>query len=116
MDTSRAILDGHIVLSRDLAQQGVYPAIDVSQSVSRVMGDIVDKDHQRRAVEFRKYLAKYSENRDLILMGGYMQGQDRDLDQAVALWPEIINFLKQEEDLVCNFNSSSESLIRLTGE
>ena len=116
VDTSRAILDGHIVLSRDLAQQGVYPAIDVSQSVSRVMGDIVDKDHQRRAVEFRKYLAKYSENRDLILMGGYMQGQDRDLDQAVALWPEIINFLKQEEDLVCNFNSSSESLIRLTGE
>ena len=56
------------------------------------MGDIVDKDHQRRALEFRKYLAKYSENRDLILMGGYMQGQDRDLDQAVALWPEILNF------------------------
>ena len=116
VDTSRAILDGHIVLSRDLAQQGIYPAIDVSQSVSRVMGDIVDKDHQRRALEFRKYLAKYSENRDLILMGGYMQGQDRDLDQAVALWPEILNFLKQEEDLVCDFNSSSENLIRLTGE
>lgn len=116
VDTSRAILDGHIVLSRDLAQQGIYPAIDVSQSVSRVMGDIVDKDHQRRALEFRKYLAKYSENRDLILMGGYMQGQDRDLDQAVALWPEILNFLKQEEDFVCDFNSSSENLIRLTGE
>ena len=116
VDTSRAILDGHIVLSRDLAQQGIYPAIDVSQSVSRVMGDIVDKEHQRRALEFRKYLAKYNENRDLILMGGYMQGQDRDLDQAVALWPEILNFLRQEEDLVCNFNSSSENLIRLTGE
>ena len=88
VDTARAILDGHIVLSRDLAQQGVYPAIDVNQSVSRVMSDVVQPDHLSRAIEFRKYLSKYNENKDLILMGGYMQGQDLDLDKAVALWPQ----------------------------
>ena len=115
VDSARAILDGHIVLSRDLAQQGVYPAIDVNQSVSRVMSDVVKSDHLGRAIEFRKYLSKYNENKDLILMGGYMQGQDLDLDKAVALWPKMVNFLTQGEDEVCDYSSSLDSLQRLIG-
>ena len=75
VDTARAILDGHIVLSRDLAQQGIYPAIDVNQSISRLMNDIVDP-RTKNAQLLRKYLLKYNENRDLVLMGGYVQGQD----------------------------------------
>ena len=115
VDSARAILDGHIVLSRELAQQGVYPAIDINQSVSRVMSDVVEDDHLLQAIEFRKYLSKYNENKDLILMGGYMQGQDLDLDKAVALWPEILNFLKQGEGEVCDYTSSRASLQKLTG-
>ena len=115
VDSARAILDGHIVLSRDLAQQGVYPAIDVNQSVSRVMSDVVKADHLSRAIEFRKYLSKYNENKDLILMGGYMQGQDLDLDKAVALWPKMVNFLTQREDEVCDYSSSIDSLQKLIG-
>ena len=115
VDSARAILDGHIVLSRELAQQGVYPAIDINQSISRVMSDVVEDDHLLQAIEFRKYLSKYNENKDLILMGGYMQGQDLDLDKAVALWPEILNFLKQGEGEVCDYASSRASLQKLTG-
>ena len=115
VDSARAILDGHIVLSRELAQQGVYPAIDINQSVSRVMSDVVEDDHLLQAIEFRKYLSKYNENKDLILMGGYMQGQDLDLDKAVALWPEMLNFLKQGEGEICDYASSCASLQKLTG-
>ena len=100
VDTARAILDGHIVLSRELAQQGIYPAIDVNQSISRLMTDIVSTPHQKNAQMLRKYLSKYNENRDLVLMGGYVQGQDNDLDQALALWPEILKFLQQSENAV----------------
>ena len=77
VDTARAILDGHIVLSRELAQQGIYPAIDINQSISRLMTDIVDPDLIKSSQILRKYISKYNENRDLILMGGYVQGQDR---------------------------------------
>ena len=115
VDTARAILDGHIVLSRELAQQGIYPAIDVNQSVSRLMTDIVSKPHQKNAQTLRKYLSKYNENRDLVLMGGYVQGQDHDLDQALALWPEILKFLQQSENEICDFDRSHEQLAKLIG-
>ena len=115
VDTSRAILDGHIVLSRELAQQGIYPAIDVNQSISRLMTDIVSTPHQKNAQMLRKYLSKYNENRDLVLMGGYVQGQDHDLDQALALWPEILKFLQQSENEICDFDSSHNQLAKLLG-
>ena len=98
VDTARAILDGHIVLSRELAQQGIYPAIDINQSISRLMTDIVDPDLIKSSQMLRKYISKYNENRDLILMGGYVQGQDTDLDQAMQIWPSIMDFLQQEDD------------------
>ena len=113
VDTARAILDGHIVLSRELAQQGIYPAIDVNQSISRLMTDIVSTQHQKNAQILRKYLSKYNENRDLVLMGGYVQGQDHDLDQALALWPEILKFLQQSENEICDFDRSHDQLAKL---
>jgi flagellum-specific ATP synthase len=115
VDTARAILDGHIVLSRDLAQQGVYPAIDVNQSISRLMNNIVSQPQQKNAQTLRKYLSKYNENKDLVLMGGYVQGQDPDLDQALALWPEILKFLHQDENEVCDFDASHDQLSKLLG-
>ena len=115
VDTARAILDGHIVLSRDLAQQGIYPAIEVNQSISRLMTDIVSQPQQKNAQTIRKYLSKYNENRDLVLMGGYVQGQDPDLDQALALWPEILKFLHQDENEVCDFDTSHNQLSQLLG-
>ena len=115
VDTARAILDGHIVLSRDLAQQGIYPAIEVNQSISRLMNDIVSQPQQKNAQTLRKYLSKYNENRDLVLMGGYVQGQDPDLDQALALWPQILKFLHQDENEVCDFDASHDQLSKLLG-
>ena len=115
VDTARAILDGHIVLSRDLVQQGIYPAIEVNQSISRLMNDIVSQPQQKNAQTLRKYLSKYNENRDLVLMGGYVQGQDPDLDQALALWPQILKFLHQDENEVCDFDASHDQLAKLLG-
>lgn len=115
VDTARAILDGHIVLSRELAQQGIYPAIDLNQSISRLMTDIVDPDLIKSSQMLRKYISKYNENRDLILMGGYVQGQDTDLDQAMQIWPSIMDFLQQEDDEECDFPKSVEQLKKLVG-
>ena len=115
VDTAMAILDGHIVLSRDLAQQGIYPAIDINQSVSRLMTDIVDPELMKSSQLLRKYVSKYNENRDLILMGGYVQGQDPDLDQAMQLWPSIMEFLQQEDEEECDFPKSIEQLKNLVG-
>ena len=77
VDTARAILDGHILLSRQQAQMGIYPAIDVPLSVSRVMNDIVDGSQIEAAQKFRRLVSLYLENRDLILMGGYTPGYSR---------------------------------------
>ena len=115
MDTARAILDGHIVLSRELAQQGIYPAIDINQSVSRLMIDIVSAEQINFSKSLRKYISKYNENKDLILMGGYVQGQDLDLDKAMQLWPLIIDFLQQKDDEPCDFANSMDSLRKLVG-
>ena len=115
VDTARAILDGHIVLSRELAQQGIYPAIDINQSVSRLMTDIVDLELVKSSQKLRKYISKYNENRDLILMGGYVQGQDPDLDQAMQLWPSIMEFLQKEDEEECDFPKSVEQLKSLVG-
>jgi flagellum-specific ATP synthase len=115
VDTARAILDGHIVLSRELAQQGIYPAIDINQSISRLMTDIVDPELIKNSQMLRKYISKYNENRDLILMGGYVQGQDPDLDQAMQLWPSIMDFLQQDDEEKCDFSKSAEQLKNLVG-
>ena len=106
VDTARAILDGHIVLSREHAQMGIFPAIDINQSLSRVMNSIVDKKHKDKANFIKKLYSLYMENRELILMGGYSSGQNEDIDKALNNWPKICNLIKQTEDERTNFNDS----------
>ncbi len=113
VDISRAILDGHIVLSRTQAQMGVYPAIDVSLSVSRVMNDITTDTHQDEARQFKRLVALFLENRDLILMGGYRQGQDAELDRAVQLWPSLMAYIQQQESEQATIATSIEGLSAL---
>ena len=115
VDTSRAILDGHIMLSRDQAQLGIYPAVDVSSSVSRVMNEIVDNKHVEASIKFRQLVTTYNENKDLLMMGGYTQGQDQTLDQAISLWPKITEFIKQQENKKESFSSSSTELMQVFG-
>jgi len=94
-DAVRAILDGHVVLSRALADRGIYPAIDVLQSVSRVMPAIIDAGHLRSAIRFRELYATYEEARDLINLGAYAAGSNKKIDEAVARIDGMIDFLKQ---------------------
>lgn len=96
VDTARAILDGHIVLSRQIAQAGRYPAIDVPASLSRVMAEIVSPAHQAAARELRALIATYDANRDLLMMGAYRGGTDPVLDRAIAAHGAIEAFLKQD--------------------
>ena len=113
VDTARAILDGHIVLERTLAQQGVYPAIDVTKSISRIMNDICDENHIKNSKILRMLISKYQDNYDLLMMGGYVAGQDQDLDLAIRAWPSIVNFLMQSQKETSNFVDSREALNRL---
>ena len=115
VDTARAILDGHILLSRQQAQLGVYPAIDVPSSVSRVMNDIVDAGQSEAARKFRRLVSLYLENRDLILMGGYTPGQDVDLDLAVSLWPQLMELIQQNGSDKAAFGASRNALVGLMG-
>ncbi len=113
VDTARAILDGYILLSRKQTQMGIYPAIDIPMSVSRVMNDITDENLQKCAQKFRRLVSLYMENRDLILMGGYTSGQDPELDEAVSLWPRLMEHIKQPETEKADFKASNEALINL---
>ena len=113
VDTARAILDGHVVLSRSNAQMGIYPAVDISHSVSRVMNDLVSQEHLNASKSFRKDVNSYIENKDLLLMGGYSQGQDKDLDQAIQMWPKLIDFITQPHNEKSNFESSQTQLAKL---
>ena len=115
VDNARAILDGHIVLSRKLAQQGIYPAVDVSSSVSRLMGDLCSPKHLQNARKLRKLISIYQEKQDLLLMGGYIQGQDADLDLAVQLWPKIVSFLHQDQAESFSLSQTEQLLANLLG-
>ncbi|CAD5379329.1 flagellum-specific ATP synthase [Pseudomonas sp. OF001] len=97
-DSARAILDGHVVLSRQLAESGHYPAIDIEASISRAMTAIVDDGQRRRAQQFKQALSRYQRNRDLISVGAYVAGHDPQLDHAVNLYPRLERFLQQRID------------------
>jgi flagellum-specific ATP synthase len=112
-DAARGILDGHIVLSRKLAHQGHYPAIDVLQSISRIMDDIVSPEHRRAAATLRELLATYAEAEDLIAVGAYQSGTNPELDRAIALRPEILAFLRQQKDDYTPFAHTRTRLIEL---
>lgn len=96
VDCARAVLDGHIVLTRKLAEAGHYPAIDISQSISRCMTQIIPAAHQRAARLLKQHYAAYMEIKPLIPLGGYVAGADATVDKAVKLFPAIERFLRQE--------------------
>jgi flagellum-specific ATP synthase len=112
-DSARAILDGHIVLSRTLADAGHYPAIDIEQSISRAMVNLIEPaqlDHIRR---FKVLFARYQRSRDLISVGAYSPGSDPVLDQAINLYPRMESFLQQQLTEQADFASSVSALSAL---
>lgn len=113
VDTARSILDGHIVLSRELAQRGQYPAIDISASLSRVMADITAPEQQMMAREFRALTASYEANRDLVLMGAYRAGADLQLDRAITMHPALSAFLTQDARSIIALEPSIAALAQL---
>ncbi|TCP29185.1 flagellum-specific ATP synthase [Scopulibacillus darangshiensis] len=115
-DTARGILDGHIVLDRELAQKGQYPAVNVLKSVSRVMNSIVTPEHQKAAVKFRTYLSKYMDSEDLIHIGAYKKGTSKDIDDAIHYYPLIQAYLKQGEDEVVTQEDAVRQLIQQFGK
>jgi len=116
VDTARAILDGHVVLNREYANLGIYPAIDISHSISRVMSNVVTSEQIELANKLKKLISVYNENKDLILMGGYAPGQDKDLDIAYKKWPEIVEFLKQKPSEVISFENTLSAMRTLLKE
>ena len=113
VDTARSILDGHVVLSRELAQRGQYPAIDIAASLSRVMDDIVSPDHAALARQFRALSASYEANRDLVLMGAYRAGADPQLDRAIAMHAALTQFITQPARSTVPLEPSMSALAQL---
>ena len=112
-DAARAILDGHIVLTRRIADAGLYPAIDVEVSVSRVMQDITDPAWRARIRRLKQLIAAYNAQRDLIAIGAYQRGNDPLVDDALALWPQIQQFLAQDVTESADVDASRNALARL---
>ncbi|GAB2614196.1 flagellar protein export ATPase FliI [Novilysobacter erysipheiresistens] len=112
-DAARAILDGHIVLTRRIADAGQYPAIDVEVSVSRVMQEITDAPWRERIRKLKRLMAAYNTQRDLIAIGAYQRGSDPTVDEALARWPEIQEFLGQDVTEAADVAASRAALARL---
>jgi flagellum-specific ATP synthase len=112
-DAARGILDGHIVLSRELAESGHYPAIDVERSVSRVMTAVTQREHQQAARRLRLLLSRLSKARDLIQLGAYQPGHDAELDAAVRLRPQMDALLQQDMHEHAHLDDSRTQLLRL---
>ena len=109
-DETRSILDGHIILSRALAARSHYPAIDISESISRVMDSIVEEDHKDCARKLREVVANYEKERDLILIGAYEEGSDPKVDYAIEKIEEVNEFLKQKVTDKISFEEAVEKL------
>ncbi len=110
VDASRAILDGHIVLSRSMADAGVYPAIDVEASISRALAQISTDSQQQLISRFRQVYSTYQESRDLISVGAYHAGSNARIDEAIALWPAILDFLRQHHNQCVDSDTSLAEL------
>jgi flagellar biosynthesis/type III secretory pathway ATPase len=112
-DEVRSILDGHIVMSRDLATAGHYPAINVLESVSRVMSAVTGKEHREAASRMRKVLATYEKQKDLILLGAYQSGTDPQVDYAIGKIDGIMSFLRQATDEKTTARETVEQLVKV---
>ncbi len=114
-DTARGILDGHLFLSRELADSGHYPAIDIEKSISRVMPRVTQQDHQLAARHVKQLISRYMRGRDLVSMGAYAPGSDPGLDEALRQWPKIQAFLQQGIDETHDMKESLSSLFEIAG-
>lgn len=112
-DEARGVLDGHIVLSREIAGRGRFPAIDISTSLSRVMDAVVTKEHAADARKLRALVTTFESKRDLLTLGAYEKGSDRELDDAIAKMPKIESFLRQDPTERSPIASTVENLSRL---
>lgn len=112
-DSARAILDGHIVLSRQLADEGLFPAIDIEKSISRVMPNIVDKGQLDNLHRFKQLLSLYQQNKDLISIGAYQPGSDSEVDNAITFLPQIKNFIRQDMNQAVAYEASVNQLNEL---
>ena len=112
-DAARAILDGHILLSRRVADSGLYPAIDVESSVSRVVTEIADEPWRLRIRKLKRLVSAYSSNRDLIAIGAYQRGNDPATDEALERWSDIVDFLGQDVGKAADLPHSQAALKRL---
>ncbi|AYV21513.1 MULTISPECIES: flagellar protein export ATPase FliI [Vibrio] len=113
VDSARAILDGHVVLSRSLAEQGHYPAIDINASISRCMSGCTPEAHSTLANQFRQLYSNYLQVKELLPLGGYQPGQDPELDQSVAVHPQLKNYLLQAANDAVDFQTSLTELAQL---
>jgi flagellum-specific ATP synthase len=109
-DSARAILDGHIVLSRSLAESGHYPAIDIEASISRVMSAIVPQSQFRSVHQFKRMMSRYQRNRDLIAVGAYTAGNDPEIDQAIERYPWLEQYLQQGIDVRVDYPGAVAAL------
>jgi flagellum-specific ATP synthase len=109
-DAARGVLDGHFVLSRRLAEEGHYPAIDIEASISRVMPQVVSPEHMRNAQRFKQLWSRYQQSRDLISVGAYVPGGDADTDLAIARQPVMVRYLRQALGESESLDSSRELL------
>ncbi|WED43795.1 flagellar protein export ATPase FliI [Legionella cardiaca] len=114
-DAARAILDGHIVLDRELAEAGQFPAINLEASISRVMPTIVPELQIKQMLLVKKYLSIYEKNKDLILLGAYVKGNDKKLDKAIKYRDKINEYIVQNMDEKVDFNTSLQVLDELAG-
>lgn len=112
-DAARGLLDGHIILSRSLAEQGHYPAVDVVKSLSRVESELLGKQHIQAARKVRRWLSILEESRDLISVGAYRPGADLDLDQAIRMKTLIQDFLQQDMDESTDLAETLNTIVEL---
>jgi len=109
-DAARAILDGHIVLSRELAETGIYPAIDIESSISRLTPQITTSEHMSWTQNFKRLYSLYQQNRDLISVGAYQPGADSNIDRAIRMHPQMVDFIAQDMDQAVGFDASRTQL------
>ncbi len=112
-DSARAILDGHIVLSRSLAESGHYPAIDIEASISRVMTDLTPPEDEKKSRLFKQLFSSFQRNRDLINVGAYVAGTDPLLDKAISLFPAMQQFLQQGINEHCSYQDAYQQLTNI---
>ena len=115
-DSARAILDGHIVLSRTLAESGHYPAIDIEASISRVMTDLTATKDEKKSRLFKQLFSSFQRNRDLINVGAYVAGTDPLLDKAITLYPAMQKFLQQGIYEYCGYEDACQQLAAIVSQ